>query len=113
MERISGISRLDLRRIFRRRAECHRTAVLALVSHESLTRLNALKQVIAFSVNVAATIFFLFSGKVRWSATVVMAIGPLIGGGIGGLAADRVRPAVLRGIVVVFAAAISVAYFVR
>ena len=88
-------------------------AVLALVSHESLTRLNALKQVIALCVNVAAAILFLFSGKVRWSATVVMAIGALIGGGIGGLAADRVRPAVLRGIVVVFASAISVAYFVR
>ena len=88
-------------------------AVLALVSHESLTRLNALKQVIALCVNVAAAIFFLFSGKVIWSATVVMAIGALVGGGIGGLAADRVRPSVLRGIVVVFGVVISIAYFLR
>ena len=43
-------------------------AVLSLVSLESLTRLNALKQVIALCLNVAAAIFFLFSGKVRWSA---------------------------------------------
>jgi len=88
-------------------------AVLALVSHESLTRLNALKQVIALCVNVAAAIFFLFSGKVIWSATVAMAIGALVGGGIGGLAADRVRPSVLRGIVVVLGVVISIAYFLQ
>ena len=86
-------------------------AVLALVSHESLTRLNALKQVIALCVNVAAAILFLFSGKVIWLATVVMAIGALVGGGIGGLAADRVQPSVLRGIVVVFGVTISISYF--
>jgi uncharacterized membrane protein YfcA len=55
-------------------------AVLALVLHESLTRLNALKQVIALCVNGGAAIFFLFSGKVIWSATIVMAIGALVGG---------------------------------
>jgi hypothetical protein len=58
-------------------------------------RLNALKQVIALCANVAAAIFFLFSGKVIWSATIVMAIGALVGGGIGGLVADQVRCAVL------------------
>jgi uncharacterized membrane protein YfcA len=89
-------------------------AVLALVLHESLTRLNALKQVIALCVNGGAAIFFLFSGKVIWSATIVMAIGALVGGGIGGLAADWARPSVLRGIVVVFfGVAISISYFVR
>ena len=88
-------------------------AVLGLVSHEPLRRLNALKQVIALCVNVAAAIFFLFSGKVVWSAAAVMAVGALVGGGIGGLAADWVRPSVLRGIVVVFGVAISIGYFVR
>jgi len=39
--------------------------VLGLVLDDTLTRLNGLKQAIAFSVNVAAAIFFLFSG--RWS----------------------------------------------
>jgi len=88
-------------------------AVLALALRESLTRLNALKQLIALSVNVAAAIFFLFSGKVVWLATVVMAIGALVGGAIGGSVADRVKPLVLRWIVVVFGVAISIVYFVR
>ncbi|MGB6066603.1 MAG: sulfite exporter TauE/SafE family protein [Desulfomonilaceae bacterium] len=88
-------------------------AILALVSQESLTRLNALKQVIALCVNLAVAIFFLFSGKVVWSATVVMAVGALGGGAIGGLVAGWVRPAVLRGIVVVFGVVISIVYFIR
>jgi hypothetical protein len=88
-------------------------AVLALVSHESLTRLNALKQVIALCVNLAAAIFFIFSGKVVWSATVAMAIGALVGGAIGGSVADRVRPSMLRWVVVVFGVAISIVYFIQ
>lgn len=88
-------------------------AVLALVSHESLTRLNASKQVIALCVNVAAAVFFIFSGKVVWSATVVMAVGALTGGAVGGFVAGWVRPSALRGIVVVFGVAISIVYFIR
>ena len=43
-------------------------SALGLTLEDSLTRLNALKQAVAFSVNVAAAIFFLFSGQVIWSA---------------------------------------------
>jgi uncharacterized membrane protein YfcA len=38
-------------------------AVLALISNESLTQVNAIKQVISLCVNVAAAIFFVFSSK--------------------------------------------------
>ncbi|HEY4723868.1 MAG TPA: sulfite exporter TauE/SafE family protein, partial [Anaerolineae bacterium] len=41
-------------------------AVLGLVLEDSLTRLNGLKQAVAFSVNIAAAIFFLFSNQVMW-----------------------------------------------
>ena len=88
-------------------------AVLALVSNESLTRLNALKQVISLCANVAAALLFFFSGKIVWPAAVVMALGALAGGGIGGLLADRVPPQVLRRIVVVFGVVVAVIYFVR
>jgi uncharacterized protein len=88
-------------------------AVLALAEHDSLTRLNALKQVISFCVNVAAAIFFLFSGQVVWSAALVMAIGALAGGALGGLLAGRIRPEALRRIVVVAGVAISIIYFVH
>jgi uncharacterized protein len=87
-------------------------AVLALEVHESLIKLNALKQWISLCANVAAAILFLFSNKVIWLAAIVMAVGALLGGVIGGLAADRMRASVLRVIVVVFALAIALAYFV-
>ncbi len=87
-------------------------AVLALEVHESITKLNALKQMISLCANVAAAALFLFSNKVIWSAAIVMAVGAS-GGVIRGFAADRIRPSVLRGTVVVFAVAIAIVYFVQ
>jgi uncharacterized protein len=87
--------------------------VLAIVLQEPFTRLNALKQLIALCANVAAALFLVFSGRVIWSAAIVMAVGALAGGVVGGLVAEWVRPALLRGIVVVLGVAISIIYFVR
>ena len=50
--------------------------MLALVIDDTFTRLSALKQAIAFSVNIAAATFFLFSGRVVWPAALVMAVAP-------------------------------------
>ncbi|MBZ5537076.1 MAG: sulfite exporter TauE/SafE family protein [Acidobacteriia bacterium] len=88
-------------------------AVLGLVLEDSLTRLNALKQAISFSINIAAAIFFLFSGQVVWWVALVMAVGALAGGALGGRLAGRIRPAVLRWIVVAVGLVVSVIYFIR
>jgi uncharacterized membrane protein YfcA len=88
-------------------------SALGLTLEDSLTRLNALKQAVAFSVNVAAAVFFLFSGQVLWSAALVMAIGALIGGVLGGKLAGRVKPSTLRWTVVAIGVLISIIYFVR
>jgi uncharacterized membrane protein YfcA len=88
-------------------------AVLGLVLDDSLTRLNALKQFIAFSVNIAAAIFFVFSGQVVWLAALVMSAGALVGGSLGGRLAGRVKPHVLRRIVVVIGVVVAVIYLVR
>jgi uncharacterized membrane protein YfcA len=88
-------------------------AVLGLVIDDSLTRLNALKQLISFSVNLSAAIFFLFSGHVVWTAALVMAAGALAGGALGGKAAGRISPSLLRGIVVLVGVIIALVYFIR
>ena len=88
-------------------------AVLGLVLDDSLTRLNALKQAVAFSVNIAAAVFFLFSGLVVWPAAIVMAIGALIGGVIGGRFAGSIKPELLRRVVVTVGVLIAIVYFVR
>ncbi len=88
-------------------------AVIGLVLDDSLTRLNALKQAIAFSANVAAAVFFVFSGKVVWPVAIVMAVGALIGGNLGGRLAGRVKPSVLRFIVVAIGLVVGIIYLVR
>ena len=88
-------------------------SALGLTLEDTMTRLNALKQAVAFSVNIAAAIFFLFSGKVVWSAALVMAVGALIGGTLGGRLAGRIKPSTLRWTVVTIGVTISIIYFVR
>ncbi len=88
-------------------------AVLGVVLEDTLTRLNALKQFVAFSVNVTAAIFFLFSGQVVWSAALVMAVGALLGGALGGRLAGRIQPATLRWMVVVIGVVVAIFYLMR
>ena len=88
-------------------------SALGLTLNDSLTRLNALKQAVAFVVNVAAAVFFLFSGKVEWTVAVVMAVGALIGGLLGGKLAGRVKPSTLRWTVVIIGVLIAIIYFIR
>lgn len=88
-------------------------AVLGSLFDDTLTRLNALKQVIAFAVNIAAALLFLFSGKVLWTVAIVMAAGALAGGALGGHLASRMRPDCLRWLVVAVGFALAVYYWIR
>jgi hypothetical protein len=88
-------------------------SALGLTLEDTLTRLNALKQAAAFSVNIAAAIYFLFSGQVLWSAALVMAVGALIGGWLGGKLAGRIKPSTLRWTVVTIGVIVSIFYFLR
>jgi uncharacterized membrane protein YfcA len=88
-------------------------AVLGLIMNETLTRLNAIKQLIAFSANAAAALIFVFSGKVNWIVALVMAVGALLGGTLGGRVAGRVKPAALRWIVVTIGYVVGMIYLVR
>lgn len=88
-------------------------AVLAMVLDDDLTRLNALKQAIAFVTNLAAAALFLCSGQVSWPAALVMAGGALAGGALGGRLAGRIDPGALRALVVIVGLVLSVVYFRR
>jgi len=88
-------------------------AALGLFYDESLTRLNALKQAIALATNVAAAVYFLFSGQVLWWAALVMAVSALVGGALGGRLSGAINPTVLRWIVVGIGLAVSILYFIK
>jgi uncharacterized protein len=88
-------------------------AVLGLISSDSLTHLNALKQAIAFCVNFSAAVYFLFSGQVVWSLALVMAVCALLGGTLGGKLANRINPSLLRWLVVVLGIIIAMIYLFK
>lgn len=75
-------------------------AVLGFSFHDSLTRINALKQLLSLTTNVAAAVFFLFSDQVIWPVALVMAGCALLGGWVGGKLASVLNPAVFRWLIV-------------
>lgn len=88
-------------------------AVLGFVTDDSMTRLNFLKQALGFAINLAAAIYFAFSGKVDWMVALVMIFGSLIGGLIGGKLAGKMKPELLRWIVVSAGLIAAVIFFLK
>jgi uncharacterized membrane protein YfcA len=68
---------------------------------------------LALATNLAAAVFFMFSGKVNWGDALVMAVGALIGGAIAGRFAGKINPVILRWIVVAIGLLVSIYYFVK
>jgi uncharacterized protein len=88
-------------------------AVLGLVIDDSIVRMNALKQAMAFCINVSAAIYFLFSGQVNWIFALIMAAGAILGGILGGKLAGSIRPALLRWLVVAIGFIVAIIYFIK
>jgi uncharacterized protein len=88
-------------------------SLLGLMINDTLTRLNAIKQTVAFGANGAAAVIFIFSGKIVWTIALVMAVGALIGGTLGGSLAGRIKPDTLRWTVVSIGIALAIIYFWR
>jgi hypothetical protein len=88
-------------------------SLLGLMINDTLTRLNAIKQTVAFGANGAAAVLFIFSGKVAWIIALVMAVGALVGGTLGGRLAGRIKPDTLRWTVVSIGIVLAIIYFSR
>jgi uncharacterized membrane protein YfcA len=88
-------------------------SLLGLMINDTLTRLNAIKQTVAFGANGAAAVLFIFSGKIVWPLALIMAAGALIGGTLGGRLAGHIKPDTLRWTVVSIGIVLAIIYFVR
>jgi uncharacterized protein len=88
-------------------------AVLGITLSGSITKLNALKQAIAFATNVAAAVMFVFSGQVIWLTAAIMAVTALLGGAAGGKLAGKLNPTMLRWVVVIIGLGVAVYYFLK
>lgn len=88
-------------------------AVLGVLSRAPLTEVNAVKQVLAFVINVSAAVLLAVSGTVAWDVAAVMAPCGLLGGVVGGRLAGSIPPARLRIVVIAFGVVVSVVYLLR
>lgn len=88
-------------------------AVLGLFSDMALNKLNAVKLLLAFVVNLFAAMFLSFSGKIEWTLVAVMAPAALLGGNLGGRLASALPARRLRAFVVSFGVVVSIIYFVK
>jgi uncharacterized membrane protein YfcA len=76
-------------------------SILGLALQDDLQRLNALKVVLAGSVNLLAAVVFIFFAHVAWTPAGLIAAGSVLGGILGARHGRRLSPVALRGVVVV------------
>ena len=76
-------------------------AILGLALDDDLQRLNALKVVLAGTVNLVAGIVFVFAAHVAWGAAALIAAGSTLGGVAGAKVGRRLSPTALRVVIVV------------
>jgi uncharacterized membrane protein YfcA len=74
-------------------------AVLSLTIEDSLHRINGLRSVLALTVNTVAVLIFVIHAHVAWVAAGLMAVSSLVGGYVGARVARRIRPVVLRALI--------------
>lgn len=76
--------------------------ILGVFLHGSLQAANAVKNILVLAVNVvAACSYMLFAfDRIAWPVVALIAAGSLIGGFAGAAIGRRLRPGVLRGIIV-------------
>ena len=67
-------------------------AILGMLIRDELQRLNAVKNVLAGSVNLVASIVFLFATHIDWKIVGLIAAGSIIGGQLGATFGRRLNP---------------------
>jgi uncharacterized membrane protein YfcA len=88
-------------------------ATLGLIGLTDIHQMNGLKNALGFSINSVASISFIFSGQVRWSAALVMAIAAIIGGYSGANLARKLGRTFARRAVIVIGLIMTLSLFIR
>lgn len=76
-------------------------ALLGTLLDSDLQRASAAKNVLAGLVNVVAAVLFVCVARVHWDAAALIAVGSIVGGGLGGRYGRRLPAGALRALVVV------------
>jgi uncharacterized membrane protein YfcA len=76
-------------------------AIFGVMLPQSLHQSNALKNVLAGTVNGVAGIYFIFAAHVEWAPAAIIAVTSVIGAQIGARYGRRLHPNALRALIVV------------
>ncbi len=86
------------------------TAVVSITDPVEIRAIKALKNMLATFVSASAIVIFVVDGTVRWTETLVMLVGALLGGYLGGRLI-RVLPArFVRGFVLIAGVVMTIIY---
>ena len=83
-------------------------AILSLGPASDFRSVNALKNLLSGITGVVAIVIFIVAGMVVWPQTLAMVTGGLIGGYVGGRLARVVPEAIVRWIVIIVGATVTV-----
>ena len=87
-------------------------AVMGIGIHETLQRLNAVKNVLAGLVNGVAAVIFMVVAEVDWVVAALIAVGSVVGGQLGATVGRRLPPLALRIVIVLVGVAALTAFLV-
>lgn len=74
--------------------------LMGILMDEPLQRLNAVKNVLTATAYLVSGVVFVFVAEVAWLAVLLLAVGAVLGGQLGASVGRRLRPAWLRGLIV-------------
>lgn len=88
-------------------------AMLGALGQTDMGRMNGIKNFVSAILTVIAVILYAVSGAIVWSHALWMAVGATLGGYVGGMAARRLRPSLLRAFIVLTGLVMTLAFFLR
>lgn len=88
-------------------------AILQLLGHEHIHRMNAVKTVLASIVNAVTLVIFSAAAIVMWPQAILMTIAATLGGYYGAHIARQLPPSTVRGFVITVAWSMTIYFFTK
>ena len=86
-------------------------AAFRLYGFTDIHGMNGIKAILGGSFNAIAALIFISARQVRWMPALVMMAAAILGGYLGPAFARRLKPAVIRGLVIAIGAIMTVYFF--
>jgi len=88
-------------------------AMFGLYGLDDIHRMNAMKTLLAGTLNAAAVVCFILAGKVWWDQSAIMFVGAILGGFSGPIVAKRMKQSHLRLVIIAIGVGMTVAFAIR